>query len=587
MKHLLVLDYDTIFENEEPLAIEEYLNGVSKAQLQLAISYFLGIDFMTSYLNDWRELLKMWFRQENRDFANIIWHRCEALERQYGQITFLRTAAFLKFFEFTKDYQELPNDVDEATAEKNLFIVYLLFLSKTTDKETISSEYIKALPEGMHLPALIVNQQFAYGEYSNVHLMDVFKAQVIKACYLFMFLERSQTGSYLLQAFCNFYHLKHWKEFFQFIVPIIQGHALHPKGGGWTHLNVVKNQDFEKNCFFLESLAKEVDIESDFRSIRANPLYKVKDGVFGIIYPLFVIEKIFKGSYFKLKELNDAITNEEVNKINDWKRFYTESFSESELLYKVLDHIYGERSYKKFSGDILKHIDKAGPPDYYIRNGNTLYLFENKDIFINGDIRQSYDYAALEAALKEKLYFATQTKKDGSLRVKPKAVKQLARNVQKALMKENSFDTKYKEQNLKIYPILVLHDASFDCPGLNKIVNFWFDEEMQELEASGLSVKNVRHITMINIDTFLLYADYLKQKVSELDDLIDGYIKNSTFTLKKSPQTQSQLQERYSSTLEPFSNFIDQSTNTGFQKVQSVLAETMIKEISSINPPTI
>jgi hypothetical protein len=580
MKYMLVLDYSTLFPDEEPLPLEDYFKGVNKEKLKKVTSYFLGIDFSTSHLNNWRELLKMWFRHENHEFANKVGKRCELLERKWGNITFLRTAAFLKFFEFVKSYDEADEFVDEVTSERNLFIVYLLFLSQTTDKETISNVYIETLPEKIRFAALILNQQFAYGEYANVYLADAFKAQVIKAGYFFLFLENTDRANYLLSAFCNFYKLKSWQDYFKFIIPIIQGHALHPKGGGWTHLNVIENEDYERNCYFLETLSQEVDIESDFKSIRSNPLYKVNKGIYGIIYPLFVIEKIFKGSYFKLKELNDAIEPVgTLKKISDWKGFYTDKFSESILLYSVLHHIYGKRSYIQFSGDDLKAEDKTGPPDYYIRNGNVVYLFENKDILINGDIRQSYNFQELEQALKDKLYYTSEEKDDGSVKIKQKAVLQLVKNIKKVLTKANKYDVRYKEHNINIYPILILHDWSFECPGLNTLVNYWFELEMEKLKDEGILISKVRKITIINIDTLLLYADFLKQKIETLHVIIDAYIKKGIFIPKKKPQTKKEFEEAFSSTFEPFSHFINEFTQFGFQKVEDTLGKSMIKAI--------
>ncbi len=578
---MTVLNYYDIFQDEQPLPLDVYLTGVSKAQLQKITSYFLGIDFRTSHLNNWRELLQMWFRGENHEFAKVIWGRCEQLEKEIGTITFLREAAFLKFFEFTRIFIDGEEQIDDITSERNLFIAYLLFVSQTTDKERLSVEYIENLPEKERFAALLLNQQFAYGEYSNVQLADVFKAQLVKAAYLFLFLENNQRANYLLIAFCAFYNLKNWREFFRFVVPIIQAHSIHPKGGGWTHLDVTKDENFQKNCFFLESLSQEVDIESDFRSTRTNPLYKVDTGIFGIVYPLFVVEKIFKGSYFKLKELNDSIPDlgETIKKISDWRGFYTGHFSESILLYHVLEHIYGKRSYLQFSGDALKNIDKNGPPDYYIRNGNVIFLFENKDVHINGEIRQSYDFEKLEQALKSKLYFDTEIRNNGTLKERARAVKQLINNVMKILLKQNQYDTNYKEHNIKIYPIIVLHDTSFECPGLNCLLNCWFDQELVKLNVDGITTKNVKQITIVNIDTLIIYADFLKEKMQKLNILIDEYIKHSTFMQKNKPQTREEIIEAFSGTFEPFSVFIDKFTNTGHLKIKSQLADAMFKTI--------
>lgn len=44
-------------------------------------------------------------------------------------------------------------------------------------------------------------------------------------------------------------------------------------------------------------------------------------------------------------------------------------------------------------------------PDYYIRNGNKIFLFESKDILIPSETKVSNDYENISSELKKRLYY--------------------------------------------------------------------------------------------------------------------------------------------------------------------------------------
>ena len=73
----------------------------------------------------------------------------------------------------------------------------------------------------------------------------------------------------------------------------------------------------------------------------------------------------------------------------------------------------------------------------------------------------------------------------------------------------------------------------------------------------GLDVSRVREITVINIDTLMIYQDHLRERKIKLHEVIDAYIKITNFDTKKKyslPDAMSKLR----STSLPFSVFIEE-----------------------------
>jgi hypothetical protein len=134
----LLCGYRLLFPGEERSELNEYLKGVNRPLLLKFATYFLGLDPSKSKYSDWKELLQMWFRVENIEFANKVWERSEKLEQQYGEISLLSPIASLKLFETVFAFPATEELVlDEVTTERNLFIAYMICVDDVTKNEEI------------------------------------------------------------------------------------------------------------------------------------------------------------------------------------------------------------------------------------------------------------------------------------------------------------------------------------------------------------------------------------------------------------------------------------------------------------------
>jgi hypothetical protein len=139
-----------------------------------------------------------------------------------------------------------------------------------------------------------------------------------------------------------------------------------------------------------------------------------------------------------------------------------------------------------------------------------ILLFESKDFFMRGNIKLSYDFSAIEAELKN----------DSRL---GKAIKQTTHNIQRVIDMVMP-DKGYTSNTVEIYPIIITHDALYNCTGLNFWVHLWLVDEIQNLKDdpaySGYNFSNIKPLTLIDIDTLIVYQNYFNSGAFNLSELI-------------------------------------------------------------------
>lgn len=284
---------------------------------------------------------------------------------------------------------------------------------------------------------------------------------------------------------------------------------------GWNVINVPEQDNFEKSCDFLEKLAVNWDEstgsdQNDYLPLRSNPLQKLKRGEYRVIYDSFLIKKMYNGLIFILSGLvrRDG-TLFQGDLLGELRR----RFSENTLLYIVMQRIYGERDYKCITGEEFQKAELKREPDYFLRLKNDIFLFESKDFYIKGETKLSYNFSLIEPALKKDRL--------------EKAVQQLARNVARTFNKHLILDDDYEVDVLKIYPIAVVHDPLYSCPCLNYWVNGWFQQELKKIKAeSGMEVVDLQRVmplTILEIDTLILYQPQLQNGKMNFKTLLDSY----------------------------------------------------------------
>jgi hypothetical protein len=579
-----ILEFDIAFPNEQPLTVEQYLTGGSRSVILNSAAFFLGFKNNKSEFSDTRKFLEMFFRKENTDFANQIYDNIRGLEKKGIQIGIINTYTSLKLFEYFFSRPEEPETQSQEEFERNLFKAYLVLNSEFTKTQGVAFTSCENIDDELKIPMMMFCMEYPVSDKSNYDINQIWTTQMIKAIYLFQFLELHQKTQPLLAAFLAYFNTPTWQDYLKSLLPLTIPAINNPKEAH-TDINVTPGERFDEGCAFIEKLIVQENDEldqNDFLSVRARPFYKVNDGVYRTIFQLFVVEKIFKGVYFLLRDINKTLPK--ADKIKEIKSFYGDEFSEKILFYKVIESIYPSNCIH-FSGKQLSDMQIDGAPDYYIRKGKNIVLFESKDFLILAEKKATFDFTVYEEEFQRVLYY--EDLPDG--KVKHKAVMQLIKSIRKLLTKEFPADKDYYYKDVFIYPVLLTHDHQYDTPGFNELIDYWFQDELLGLKEEGLFVHRVKPISVVNIDS-LIYNQIGLVKDIPLHEMLKLYHDYKIVAQKKPVIKSREDYEKYieeykqirMSKLIPFSLFIDKYFDKkGYWKLPPILelvAPALFKE---------
>lgn len=550
----LVLSFAEVFPGETPKQLHEYLQGIDRKTLMKIGSFFLGFNHRGSQYSDPIAFMQMFFSDANFEIFQTASKNIETYLGQTGHtienVEIPYAVSSLKFFEFAFNIAEAVDyKKSEEEAQIDIFKAYLLINQQLTKvRDSTIHQIDDLLPLHKKATGILLFLQLHNFDLTNYDIDKLFSTQFLRALMFFDFLHQREDCKILLEEFYKHFGVEDYKEYLKRILPLTTSIVKKDKE---AHTDIVLDElADEKDIEFLNKLSID-NVEAlkdfDFKNIRATPIYRVSERTFRIISPLFAMELIYNGLYWKFKEINDKLTKQQ--KPKDLYGLKTFEFSEKFVLNTVLKEIFGDRYVQKTGDELDRHY--VGAPDYYARKNNQIILFESKDIMLNAQIKESMDFLEIQQALSEKLY----KKEDGTA----KAVMQLINNVRKALTSKLGFDTDYKVNEVIITPVLVLHYRMFNTPGLNKFINFWFQEELEVLKNEGLKVSNVRPLVIVDIDTLIFNKDVFADRILNLEDCLTDYQtdyvgyngQGRTFTSQ-----QSQEQALFNSFL-PFGAYLD------------------------------
>lgn len=546
-----LLEFKLAFPNEKSLTPEEYLKGGNKDVILNIASFFLGFDINDSKFNDNQILLSSIFSRENTDFAKNILAKINEIEKKGSPVRVINPLTSLTLFEifFSKEAEEETQS--HAEFERNLFKAYLVLNSQFTSKQNVAIDSTKQLEgDEERIPMVMFCTDYPISDKVHYDIAQIWVVQIVKSIYLFQFLETNEKTQLLLQKFLEYYDKKTWQDYLRSIISLTMS-IVKKKEETYTDI-IVNPENFEADCNFIEKFTVNYNDELneyDFLSLRSKPFYKIEKGKYRVIFDLFLAEKIFKGVYFSLREINEQQSKKD--RISEFKSFYGKEFSEKTLSYKAIDNIYPNKCIK-FSGQTLDDMKINGAPDYYIRKGKNILLFESKDFLIRTDKKSSFDFNIYEEEFQRVLYYE---ELPGG-KQKYKAVMQLITNVKTLLKKEFKPNNDYHYKDIFIYPILLTHDLQYDTFGFNRLIDYWFQDELENLEQAGYFIHKIKPLTVINIDTLIFHQMRLLELIP-LNKLIDEYHKHIDLRKKEQFKTFKEAQSFVMSKHISFATFTD------------------------------
>ena len=507
MEVTLRLEYNHVFPDEEQKSVLEYLKNISSDSLLKIIGYCNTYP-LPNYDNFFSnpEVGKNIFNKVQRYIRN---------ESRGGNPSLISKYSSLRLSEIIlsnkDDLIDNNNNNSVDLDEINMFKAFLVINEELNNKQVLDNLSEDSFDKMVDftLIAKFPTSDLAIYENEDIEFVKLIYVTLIKVESLLEFLNSDSKFENLKAELINSFNVANQDEFLK-EMKLFFGNLMKLKHNN-NYLFKVDNQNSKE--FIHSMIANDISMDEDFTYIKINPLYELKEGLYSIINYFYVVDKFYRSSKFKLKEIFSTETKLK-REFGDFFNFYNKEFSENYLMKNTLDDIFSKKYFIKKT-ESEKELD--GEPDYYFRHNNTAYVFENKDVLIAKAIKASADISKINGVLKKK-FLGTNSH--------PVGIGQIINTIFEILNKKFRFDEYVNSKNnLKIYPILLIHDRIFLSPGINHRLNKWFTNSLTERYESKYNLNNVRSLTVIDIDTIILWAPYLKQKDKNFQNILDLHLK--------------------------------------------------------------
>lgn len=497
----LILEYEDIFD-ENPNEIYSYLDGIDKWILIRSAIFYCSLS--TKLEPELNYLFYPFLTEKDRgtSFEEKLKEKTiEFIDKHKGVnpiVINVRTS--LRFFELIQSYDSKKKiELSQEKINKRLLKVYLLLNQKNNYEFGQRENYNE----------IIIANSLLYSIYSDTNLVYLRIAELIKACLFLEYCELSIPVHY--SKFLSESGVLNWQEYVTYIHQIGMLFVNKNIDSPMPIVEVPKNDEvYEKKVAFLDKfcLTEIYQNDADYTKIKVNPVIKnYETGEYYIIFEQFFVEKMYKCLYFTFNAINSELKGKK-EYVKDFKGDIGKYFSEKILLNKIIKDAIG----KKYKHLGYSELQKEGRPDYYIRNGKNIFLFECKDNLIKKSVIES---ANIDQFISELDHIFIKSK-DGQR----KAIRQLIYNIKD--IREGDFEEDKEINPTKniIYPIIVTNNTIFSLAGMNLLINEWF---FNELKICNIDIQGIKNLTLININTLILLQGLLSNNHFRIKALIDTY----------------------------------------------------------------
>lgn len=349
-----------------------------------------------------------------------------------------------------------------------------------------------------------------------------FRYQIYKAIPFFHFLESDPY--YKKEVLPHFYadkKVSNWQEYFNRIFNLyaqsLQGHKLDMSNG--TDEDVAFFTQFKINIEECSNLWEEHNAINYFRN---HFLFKLSDKEFILLNANFLIDKIFQGVKFDIYQTiaDHGILNKHGKKYNgkpDFLGEIGESFSESHLMYSLMNKTFAGQCDVIYTGAELKAKGVDAEPDLYMRIGRSLFLFEYKDVTLSDAVRYSSNVDDIITTINNKICLYEQKKHKGAGQLHY-SVDQIVNN-----HSMDAIDKGVKDVE-KIFPIILTTDRAYSAIGVQMHVVNEFSK-FPNINFRGFYAIPI----IIDFDTLIDLSYRLHNGELQLEALLHDYLfKNKT-----------------------------------------------------------
>lgn len=430
--------------------------------------------------------------------------------RKYIFYSTLRTILELLRYIYSIPNNEYKDEAVCLDIEYDVFRV-LLYINERLMKYSSSDE--------LSLSQLLYSVSYIENDVSNQEFSLLFKQQFAYFQKLVSFLTENPAADKIRRAFLAKYELsdlgQYGKNLMALSLLYYKVHRDKKKGCPILDLDLLKDETGFLDKKLTKALSISVDdyfpyddeevansdSNVDFRQFRSKPLIRLGDNKY-IIYSFpLLCERVYNSMFFDLKEVSDMNFGKFVN-------FYNTDFVERYLFQRTMFKGLSHRDTKYFPCKSLVYgfeeiKEDKDQPDFYIREGSNIFLFECKAVKLNGSLKDDANMDLFFHNLANKLFLSGENL-DSSRHKKKKTetvgVTQLVKEIE--MIEDDTFrwDDSIPDC-VEYYPVLVLEDPKLSQVGMTGVVNDWF----YPLKIKRFPYQSVNPIIVMSIYTLMNY----------------------------------------------------------------------------------
>ena len=518
-----IVGYKQLYPNGEIYPLEKLLTGlpriwairlVSNMQNKLVGKPFYNPDFKDEETTQ-IDVPRFFFGPNNLDQLLDVIHRYKAYSTQETEkkrqpmeyATGSETPLLL--LKYIMSMQESDGSDHIVQLEKKLYTAFLIANEFTLNRNQGEAPYKLEDDLELYLACLLMSR-YTYNDFINQEsdINELVRNQNIRTGKFFNFVSQHPQLKDLYDEFLQVYGLISWKDYLRTYWSIL---ALARYKTGVINFERLRDEDellseqiVDKDSIDIHEVISLED-NVDYQAFREKPFIKIAPHEYAVIDVSFMIYRMFDGLYFIF---NDLWQCKHPDNTQGFNTIFTTEFSEGTVLVNCLKEVANTHGWLSLTDNECKSIvperKLSSPPDFYIRDGKDVILFECKDVKIPKEVKAEGTIQQLLDEVDKDFVGYHDTKKN---KWRYKGVGQHVRNAKRILEGEFIWD-KNVDKNNRIFLVLVLADGRQVDAGWKNYLQRKMREECIRQETD---YKKICPLILTDLGTITFYKGNFKK----------------------------------------------------------------------------
>ncbi len=518
-----IVGYKQLYPGKKMYSLEKLLAGLpriwavrlcSNMYNKLVGKPFYNPDFIDAETTP-IDVPRFFFGENNLDQLHDVIHRYKqyyAMEmaNQKQPMTYATGCETpLLLLKYIMAMHESDSTDEIAVLERNLYKAFMTANELTFNRSQGELPYKKEEDLELYIASLLMSR-YSYQDFFNEksELDELVRNQASRTVKFFRFVANHPQLKDLLEVFLDKYQLSTWNDY---VTTYFSIQALARDKTGVIEFEKLEDVD---GLLSEEIVNKDsIDIHEaipltdniDYEAFRKRPFIKIAPHEYAVIDVSFMIKRMFDGLYF---DFNELWQSKHGNDLQGFNRIFTTEFSEETVLVNCLKEVAASFGWLSLTDKECKSLipekKLSSPPDFYIRDGKDIILFECKDVRIPKEIKADGTTKQLIDEIDKDFVGYLDTEKN---KWRYKGVGQLVRNAKR--IQDGLFEwDKKADEGSKIYLVLVLADTRHVDSGWKNYLN---RRMFEECTRQNVEVSRVCPLVLTDLGMLITYKHNFKK----------------------------------------------------------------------------